>query len=87
MNPIKIRSPFPLYSVFVLHDETPAISNNNSYLGLALNSLDFQLSTQLVDGAILGDSGISIVPIPSVIWLFGSRLLGFIGVARWKTSS
>lgn len=34
-----------------------------------------------------GDVGASIVPIPSAVWLFGSGLLGLIGVARRKADA
>ena len=44
-------------------------TDSNSYTG-----------TYLVD-----DSGVSAVPVPAAAWLFGSGLLGLIGVARRKT--
>lgn len=33
-----------------------------------------------------GDVGASVVPLPAAAWLFGSGLLGLLGVARRKTA-
>ena len=42
-------------------------------------SVDFHI---LVPGA----GGMPIIPIPAAVWLFGSGLIGLIGVARRKTA-
>ena len=34
-----------------------------------------------------GDVGAAVVPIPAAVWLFGSGLLGLVGVARRKKAS
>lgn len=34
-----------------------------------------------------GDIGASVVPVPAAIWLFGTGLFGFMGMARYKKST
>ena len=62
------------------------------------SAIDQQRITRIAfDGAILGDFllagqathleavGVSSVPVPGAVWLFGSPLLGLIGIARKKS--
>ncbi len=54
------------------------------------NALDFQLSCITPGSANIGgmgdcsETGISAVPVPAAAWLFGTGLIGLIGVARRK---
>jgi hypothetical protein len=49
------------------------------------NVIPFSLST--ASGAALFNELATAVPIPAAIWLFGSGLLGLIGIARSKQST
>ena len=58
-------------------------SSNLTILGAsAFFSSTVQLFPTLVDGTV----NVSAVPIPAAVWLFGSGLLGLIGIARRKVS-
>ncbi len=51
------------------------------------NALDFQFGCTTPGLANIGGSGdcsVSAVPVPAAVWLFGSGLLGLVGVARKK---
>lgn len=53
------------------------------------NALDFQLGCITPGSANVGGSGdcstgVSPVPVPAAVWLFGSGLIGLVGVARKK---
>ena len=54
------------------------------------NALDFQLgcitpgSTNIAGSGDCSTAGISAVPVPAAVWLFGSGLIGFAGLARRK---
>jgi len=53
------------------------------------NALDFQLGCTTPGSANIGGSGdcslsVSAVPVPAAVWLFGSGLLGLVGIARKK---
>ena len=50
---------------------------NNGYQGPLSKGYDFY-----VWAVRLGDVGVSTVPIPAAVWLFGSGLMGLLGVAR-----
>ena len=39
---------------------------------------------RLPSSDINGDVGASVVPVPAAVWLFGSGLIGLLGVARRK---
>ena len=71
----------------------------NSYTGIAwafadplitamVNGTDINVSKQLADTALFANESISVsaVPVPAAVWLFGSGLIGLIGVARRKKS-
>jgi hypothetical protein len=49
----------------------------------ALNTMTPSLTTQ-TSGAILSAYQPAVVPVPAAVWLFGSGLLGLIGIARRK---
>jgi len=49
-----------------------------------LNS-EFFSATELLDPVLLSGT-VNSVPVPAAVWLFGSGLLGLIGIARRKTS-
>ena len=53
--------------------------NGQQYLHDKLNEQDY------VWTVTNGDIGVSVVPIPSAVWLFGSGLISLIGLARRKT--
>lgn len=57
----------------------------SSYLGMS-GSLDFVLNTTGTESAnIYIPESIEVSSVPVAVWLFGSGLLGLIGVARRKT--
>jgi hypothetical protein len=61
-------------------DGSPALSNNRNFF------LDF--SDGQTFAGIRGDfSSVTVVPIPTAVWLFGSGLLGLIGMAKRKQIS
>ena len=53
---------------------------------VVLNSQFFSTTAQLFPTLINGTVNVGQVPVPAAVWLFGSGLLGLIGVARRKTS-
>ena len=61
-----------------------ALAEGSSNL-VVLNSF-FAASVELFPTLIDGTVNVSAVPIPAAVWLFGSGLLGLIGVARRKVS-
>jgi len=47
--------------------------------------MDFSLYTDtsnVPEGALVGVADLSAVPVPAAVWLFGSGLIGLLGVAR-----
>jgi hypothetical protein len=38
-----------------------------------------------VDPTFIGGGGVTVVPVPAAVWLFGSGFLGLIGVAKRRT--
>jgi hypothetical protein len=51
----------------------------------ACNSVSQSCSVSFADGTVLSvDAAIAAVPIPAAVWLFGSGLIGLVGVARRK---
>ncbi len=66
-----------------------SIFGNITYTG---GSYQGNLSVGRLEGSIMGTAiiatlgSVSTVPIPAAIWLFGSGLLGLIGIARRKTA-
>jgi hypothetical protein len=67
---------------------------NGSWSGLLSNITELRIQIELVDNTSSGGGDIagidnvnlSSIPIPSAVWLFGSGLLGLIGMARRKKS-
>lgn len=57
-----------------------------NFVNGATGSLDRDLSIGHAWAVHDGDIGISIVPIPTAIWLFGSGLIGLVGFARRKNA-
>lgn len=54
-------------------------------ISVHLEGYDFNVDKQLVDTPFSGAyTDVSAVPIPAAVWLFGSGLIGLIGVARRK---
>jgi len=62
-----------------------ALAEGSSNL-VVLNSFFADTSVELFPTLIDGTVNVSAVPIPAAVWLFGSGLLGLIGVARRKVS-
>ena len=62
-----------------------ALAEGNSSL-VILNSFFADTSVQLFPMLIDGTVNVSAVPVPAAVWLFGSGLLGLIGIARRKVS-
>lgn len=58
--------------------------NLSSVTFLASNTPE-NISTYIMFDNIVLDGGVSTVPVPAAVWLFGSGLIGLIGVARRKT--
>ena len=67
---------------------TPARANLGEFRGFSRNTADiFRLE---MSGAVVIDDMVisySSVPIPPAVWLFGTGLLGLIGVARRKKAA
>ena len=61
-----------------------AIGSAASSLTILPTSAFFSTTAQLAP--ILTDGSISAVPVPAAVWLFGSGLLGLIGIARRKSA-
>jgi len=59
--------------------------------GFLNNASNYESSGVLYDNVCFNDTGICdlgpVVPIPGAVWLFGSGLLGLVGVARRKRST
>lgn len=56
------------------------------------NAGDFAAACLTPGGANIGGNGdcsvrISPVPVPAAVWLFGSGLLGLIGISRWRATA
>jgi hypothetical protein len=67
-------------------DPVPCVSSVNQTNTLSL-TFDVNAGTNYFFGADAGVSGytdVSAVPVPAAVWLFGSGLIGLIGVARRK---
>jgi hypothetical protein len=58
-----------------------SIAGQSATLGFILN-----FPEQAVMNALLDDIRFEVIPIPATVWLFGSGLIGLIGVARRKRS-
>ena len=82
--------PFTEGDAFPLSDsnsEILSISRIVDGLDSNNNALDFQLGCTTPGSANIGGSGdcstsVSPVPVPAAVWLFGSGLIGLVGVAR-----
>jgi len=68
--------------------ENAQYGNQAWYFSFNAGSNGSQLKTQAFDAWAVhsGDVGASTVPVPAAAWLFGSGLLGLIGVARRKAA-
>jgi hypothetical protein len=51
--------------------------------------IGFNANFSLTNGPqnVTGQSSVSVIPVPAAVWLFGSGLLGLVGVARRKAAS
>lgn len=59
----------------------------NDYTGAGKTHGDWQLTFNVQSGSLSNvTNGVSAVPVPAAVWLFGSGLLGLVGVARRKKS-
>ena len=70
-------------ATITLTSRTPGGTAHLSILG---SSEFFSTTAQLFPTLGIGTVNISNVPVPAAVWLFGSGLLGLIGVARRKAS-
>jgi hypothetical protein len=78
-------------------DLTTSLWDGRDHVGLTLQNILRATSTVLGEGALIQKQAIgseitvsvdtSVVPIPAAVWLFGSGLLGLMGVARRKKPS
>ncbi len=60
--------------------------DNETFLAFTSNAGAGSGSTQVGDGTFTNPGGSAVVPVPAAAWLFGSGLLGLVGVARRKAS-
>ena len=65
--------------VFAVYD-----FDNESFIAYTSNAAGG--SSQVGDGTFTNPGGSAVVPVPAAAWLFGSGLLGLVGVARRKAS-
>jgi hypothetical protein len=61
-------------------DDGTSWSGDTSVTFLGADSYDVNFS----DGSVL-QVDVTVIPVPSAVWLFGSGLLGLVGIARRKT--
>ena len=76
-------------SGFELVSATSGIIIGDYFADLALSNNDIVDGTWVADGAFLPTDGWTAtrpVPVPAAAWLFGSGLLGLVGMARRKKS-
>lgn len=52
----------------------------------SFDSITFSHTSEGWHGFTVGIAGVSAVPVPAAVWLFGSGLLGLVGLARKKVS-
>ncbi len=45
---------------------------------------DYKTDSRYAWAVHSGDVGVSVVPIPAAVWLFGSGLMGLLGVSKWR---
>jgi len=57
------------------------------YFGFSLTVMDNAISTDILNTAVAGGRDIPQVPVPAAAWLFGSGLIGMVGVARRKKTA
>ena len=71
-----------------LTQNSPVYTASNSFTGdLAYDLMSLQIGFSLSANSSVGMSGFvsqTVVPVPAAVWLFGSGLLGLIGIARRK---
>ena len=63
-----------------LYDCTPESVTNEPFCGLWNSEIDF-------DNVQLSELSVSAVPVPAAIWLFGTALIGFVGISRKRKSA
>jgi len=63
-----------------------AYSNRLKFLG-GTNQIEFRAAgNDLTDYFYIRSADATVVPVPAAIWLFGSGLIGLVGIARRKKS-
>ena len=60
------------------------IQETSMSLGALIGFVDIELDADSLSGVTFDDLSYGAVPIPAAVWLFGSGLIGLIGVARRK---
>jgi hypothetical protein len=86
-----------LTGTFTGLDVTGNFDGTYDFESASLTYTSGSLATGLAGGSIVGasfDGGrviakigeVAVVPVPAAVWLFGSGLLGLVGVARRKTA-
>ena len=72
-----------------LYDSTGTVFGSDALPALQPDPADFDTNKQIglnfggTSGALIAEN-LTIVPLPSAVWLFGSGLLGLVGLARKK---
>jgi len=74
-------TPFDLAFLFAVQSSGGVIAN-----GMNTALIDFTLPAGYTLTSELGWTSPAVVPEPAAVWLFGSGLLGLVGVARRKKS-
>ena len=80
-----MRSKFELYNDCLIGECTSSVSKNE------ILSLTFDVEAGKdylfgVGGGVSTYSDVSAVPVPAAVWLFGTGVLGLVGVGRRKNS-
>ncbi|MEA2093731.1 MAG: VPLPA-CTERM sorting domain-containing protein [Pseudomonadota bacterium] len=60
---------------------------SNSYTSVVFGNTAAGTDSFGFDDMVIGDLGQVVVPVPAAVWLFGSGLLGLVGMARRKKTA